>query len=379
IEKVQDPVTVVAESVVAEDAKVVSSGNQEEVAAEIIKEEAQKIVASEPEEVASVPAAPAVEAPVEPQVQQEIVQAQAESPPPTPEPVPEPPPPPPPPVEEKKPETPKLSAEEYGRILNLAGRQRMLSQKMSKEALFVLAGINPEVNKINLGKTRDLFVLTHKGLKEGSVELQLPETENKEILLQLATVEEIFEKLNPLFEKVISSGNLSQEDIGALQKDNLFLLKEMNQAVLMYEKEAGSVLQGDNTLTTIINLAGKQRMLSQKIAKEILFVYLNFNEDENQKALIETSKLFYKTLLGLKSGDGDLGLPGTTDSAILAQLDVIDNVWQNINPTIKTIEIMGNKGITRLEIAIIDALNPPLLVESNKAVVLFEQLAKSAQ
>jgi len=37
--------------------------------------------------------------------------------------------------------------------INLAGKQRMLTQKMSKEALFIAKGINVKANTEALGKT----------------------------------------------------------------------------------------------------------------------------------------------------------------------------------------------------------------------------------
>ena len=44
-----------------------------------------------------------------------------------------------------------------GKVINLAGRQRMLTQKMSKEMLFILAG---QDQKAALTKTKELFDTT---------------------------------------------------------------------------------------------------------------------------------------------------------------------------------------------------------------------------
>ena len=43
-----------------------------------------------------------------------------------------------------------VSNEQWGVIMNLSGRQRMLSQKMAKEALLATSGINAEENRKNL-------------------------------------------------------------------------------------------------------------------------------------------------------------------------------------------------------------------------------------
>ena len=57
--------------------------------------------------------------------------------------------------------------------VNISGRQRMLSQKMSKEALAISAGINEEANRASLGKTHALFQKSHSGLIKGDAALGL--------------------------------------------------------------------------------------------------------------------------------------------------------------------------------------------------------------
>ena len=46
---------------------------------------------------------------------------------------------------------------EFGAAINVAGRQRMLTQKMAKEALMVHLKIDEAKNKENLNKTMGLF------------------------------------------------------------------------------------------------------------------------------------------------------------------------------------------------------------------------------
>ena len=60
-----------------------------------------------------------------------------------------------------------VTASEYATVINLAGRQRMLTQKMSKEVLLVALGHDADANKANLRNTASLFDRTLKGLKDG--------------------------------------------------------------------------------------------------------------------------------------------------------------------------------------------------------------------
>jgi hypothetical protein len=47
--------------------------------------------------------------------------------------------------------------QQSGTVINLAGKQRMLTQKMSKEALFIAKGINVDANKASLEKNSSSF------------------------------------------------------------------------------------------------------------------------------------------------------------------------------------------------------------------------------
>ncbi|MCP4371929.1 MAG: chemotaxis protein, partial [Deltaproteobacteria bacterium] len=69
-----------------------------------------------------------------------------------------------------------------------------------------------------------------------------------------------------------------------------------------------SCLKKQSADGVVINLAGKQRMLTQKITKESLALSQGTGTKESLK---KTAELFDKTLKGLKSGDNELGLPPT--------------------------------------------------------------------
>lgn len=266
--------------------------------------------------------------------------------------------------------------EEYGAILNLSGKQRMLSQKMTKEALLVALGMEVDKNTSALSATASLFDTTLTGLKNGDSSLGLPPTENSEILKQLAVVETIWADFHPLIKKIIESKSVNKYDVSLLTEKNLPLLKEMNKAVGLYEKDAQkNGLKTDPGLATTINLSGKQRMLTQKMSKEFFLVALNHNTDENIINLQETSELFDKTLTGLIRGDDALGLNAVTEKSIANQLDIVDGLWHDFKEFIDEGIAYSGESIPGEIIQNIASNNVPLLKEMNKAVKLFEKQA----
>jgi len=250
-----------------------------------------------------------------------------------------------------------------GKMINLAGKQRMLTQKMSKEALLVAKGIDATANQANLKKTANLFDKTLKGLKNGDADLGLVKTEEADIVKQLDQVATLWANFKPLIDEV-AGGNAKADVLAKIAAGNLPLLKAMNKAVKMYEKSAGSTLSAE--MATAINLAGKQRMLTQKMTKELLLVANNIAADDNKANLAKTTALFSKTLTGLVKGDADLGLVGTKNADILAQLAVVEKLWAEYKEVLAKVDT-STEGLQKAA-----NVNLPLLKEMNKAVGMYK-------
>ncbi len=260
-----------------------------------------------------------------------------------------------------------ISKQEMGTVINLAGKQRMLTQKMSKEILLIAKGIDVEANKANLKKTADLFDRTLKGLVDGDAGLGLPKTTDQAILAQLAKVSALWAEFKPNVDAALN-GKIDEGVLKKVAAQNLPLLKEMNKAVQMYAKMSGSDL--DPAMATTINLAGKQRMLTQKMTKELLLVANGIDVEANKAALHKTVALFERTLKGLFDGDSELGLPGTKDPAIRKQLEVVQGLWAEYKPILDKVDT-SPEGLAKAA-----KLNLPLLKEMNKAVKMYEKSVK---
>ena len=249
--------------------------------------------------------------------------------------------------------------QQSGTVINLAGKQRMLTQKMSKEALFIAKGINAKANTENLKKTAELFDKTLKGLANGDESLKLPKTTDKDILAQLTKVSELWASLKPNIDKV-AEGKSDKATLEAIAKENLPLLKNMNEAVQMYAKASGSTLAPEMAKT--INLAGKQRMLTQKMTKELLLVANEINVKENSENVKKTGQLFESTLKDLTDK--------CKNEEIKKQLEVVAKLWGDYKVIIEKVDI-SEASLKKAE-----ELNIPLLKNMNKAVKMYEASIK---
>ncbi len=265
---------------------------------------------------------------------------------------------------------------EYGVVLNLSGKQRMLTQKMSKETMLVALGVDAGANLANLGKTSALFDKTLKGLRNGDTQLRLPVTNSKRILRQLDKIDAIWAEFYPVVKEIIASKSVTKEQVATVAAKNLPLLKAMNKAVGLYEKDAKKGgLKAAPGLAATLNLSGKQRMLTQKMSKEFLLIAYGHQLEDNKLNLLETFTLFERTLKGLRSGDETLSLPGTKPKHILDQLSVVDGLWIKFKPIVAFGAEPTTKSIPKDKIAQLAKSNLPLLREMNKAVGMYEKEA----
>ena len=127
-------------------------------------------------------------------------------------------------------------------VINLAGRQRMLSQKITKDILLFSQGVFPVEKVLN---TIDVFHQTLKALTYGGkapldlVQITfttLPAPETKAVVMQLKTVESIWSSFSEIAKRYLNEKKASS--LAYLKDNNVLLLQEMNRAVFLMDEEA---------------------------------------------------------------------------------------------------------------------------------------------
>ncbi len=255
-----------------------------------------------------------------------------------------------------------------GHVINLAGKQRMLTQEMSKESLLVALGIDKKQNLKNLKNTSALYDKTLNGFLNGEKSLDLKKA-GKKLQKQLANVKSIWTPFYANIQKITAGGILDKKALSHIVKNNEKLFNASHKSVLMFKDEKSFDNSIDSVMTQNIDLAGKQRMLTQKMTKEKLLVIGGMDVANNFKNLKTSVALFDKTLQGLMDGDKTLNLTGTTIIYLKEQLETVEDMWMKLKP------IYLKKKVSDKEISQIIKGNLPLLKEMDKAVKMFEDAA----
>ncbi len=127
------------------------------------------------------------------------------------------------------------SEQATGKLINMAGRQRMLTQKMTKEALALSKGVNSANQRNSLEDTKKLFEDSLANLKNGNILLDIPAPKNPQLIQQLSVVENLWAPFKQNIDAIISNPTDSTA-LNFLVSNNKELLKASNQAVSIMEK-----------------------------------------------------------------------------------------------------------------------------------------------
>ncbi len=135
----------------------------------------------------------------------------------------------------------------------------------------------------------------------------------------------------------------------------------------------GIIYNGMQADAATINIAGRQRMLSQRVAKEVLLV--NFGIEQST-AVSKTIDLFESSMNMLRNGDKARGISAPMNTEIQEQLEKVSTIWSQYRAGIQEllqIEILDPSNPRHSEL--IETLHqqaPYILKEMNKAVQLME-------
>ena len=124
----------------------------------------------------------------------------------------------------------------------------------------------------------------------------------------------------------------------------------------------------------VINIAGKQRMLTQKMSKNIFYIHYNSNKDfyELNSAVDE----FIAGLNTLRHGDQNKGISPVPTYIISSQLIEVTKLWEEFYENIQNFKLYTNSSLNR-KVELDDIVNtiyksnPTLLDNVDKLVTMY--------
>ncbi|WP_415922013.1 type IV pili methyl-accepting chemotaxis transducer N-terminal domain-containing protein [Tateyamaria sp. SN6-1] len=253
--------------------------------------------------------------------------------------------------------------------INLSGRQRMLTQRMTAAACLVMINVDRENRILVAQGAHGDFERALHGLVHGDPELNLLPTQSATVRAALAEVDVVWRELGPAVLQ-LSAGDLHTVVIGQILAENLPALRLSNAAVGEFVKLYGSS-DLDPALARAIDVAGRQRMLSQKMMKEACFVSAGLSPQENAAQLRETIQLFDASLQDLRQGDTDAGIAPPPTDAVAEQLETVAKAWVQYKSALNAVEPVVAIGDPRDQLAALAQQSDAILSAAHQAVLLY--------
>ena len=265
----------------------------------------------------------------------------------------------------------ELKKSDYSHIIAVVGAQRMTAQQMSKETILLALGQKNEDSierlKIWLGE----FDRTLNGLRDGDTELKLPATKNQNILERLNKIDELWSLFKSAVRQSIADGTVSRAGVAIVADLNVPLIQALDDLVkeIKVESATGHLV---SMLEAAMDISGEQRMLSQKITKEVLLIAYNHDVEIYKKRLNKSMATFETNLVSMIEGNFEIKLFPAPTPQIRGQLRRVQTVWDRFRPIVEGTAKTGK--ISPTDIQQVVGFNASLLKEMDKVLEMYGEL-----
>jgi hypothetical protein len=258
--------------------------------------------------------------------------------------------------------------------VNVAARQRMLTQRLAKSACFAAIGIDPAGHVAEVTADLKEFQKGQLTLEYGSVENGLMAEDDSAVVRSLQPVRELW----PTYASRLTA--VAGATVGgaapALQpmfETSLELLLRTDDALAILDDKYGDGLILRPGLSNAIVVAGRQRMLSEKMLKEVCLVAAGYDVAQMTRQLQGTIALFRSSDTQLRHRLRGLALGAEATARIAAQHDLVDALWREVEPVL--VAIADGRVPTPAELDRLAVQDAALLDSLDDLVQLYEAAA----
>eukprot|EP00931_Biecheleriopsis_adriatica_P113920 TRINITY_DN8919_c0_g1_i4.p1 TRINITY_DN8919_c0_g1~~TRINITY_DN8919_c0_g1_i4.p1 ORF type:complete len:673 (+),score=182.38 TRINITY_DN8919_c0_g1_i4:167-2020(+) len=249
-------------------------------------------------------------------------------------------------------------------LLNNAGKQRFLGQQVSQLFMQIANGVAVAESKVSLTVQMGVTSRHLRSLIEGSIANNIPAPPTQEIANQLLQAYDTWVNLEALLQTAVSS-DVTPGMVAVLYRLSAQILSEINSVVLMYEEACEA--NDPSVSAYLINIAGRQRMLYQKMSKEASMIAYGEHASDNWDLLNSTRAMFmdvhWKLLLGAPATDSTPALPKMTHRCFIQQMKTVADKYDSLQNAALNVA----RGDVQ-QIAQLITLNPEAFAAMNTAV-----------
>lgn len=257
--------------------------------------------------------------------------------------------------------------------IDYSGRLHMLSQRIAASTCNMEAGKESLISRGILAGSADELDRILNAVRNGNARMKIiGEEKNPRVLAVLGDIEDqwkpIRSNIRVTMERGAQPGSFALYDLWnePFRESSNLLVSE----IAAEYSDPADLLQRDAIL---VDLAGRQRMRTQKILKEACHIWKDGATDEEKVQLHTTLHVFDKTMNALRFGALGGFRPAQSET-ISTALEAMSSDWYDIRPTLLSVadgDPIDDAQITNIYLDLND-----LLLQSDRIVTLYSRYAK---
>lgn len=241
-------------------------------------------------------------------------------------------------------------------VINIAGKQRMLTQKISKNVFYLKHENN--LNFSDLDLSIEEFRKNLRDLRYGNAERGISAPANETILGQIKIVESLW---NPFYDNVARY----KEQLKRIVEKKKILFNYNDELLKLSDKIVKNMVKRQYSLE-YIDVSGRQRMLTQRMAYATMR-YLSSGDAKEIAKFKDSFDLYTKTIEDFKQATKE-------DTSVHNLVLQTENFWLGYSSQLY--EIIAMEQEVREVLENIYEQNVVVLQEMDNAVSLYENFAK---
>ena len=214
--------------------------------------------------------------------------------------------------------------------IRIAGQLRTLTQQVAAASCALTSDIAVEESHDVLEQATAAFDRYIVALKDGDEGLHILHPETRR--LTIADIDHVREEWNSIhsaIESILQDGH-DIESAHIIDDHNLKLLELTSILASDISSQYAHPFEISAADAMMIEIAGRQRMLTQKMAKDACEIWTGYHAEEAKEDLAQTMTIFETSLRALRFGMPEAGLQEAPNDTIRADLDHLLERWEII-------------------------------------------------
>lgn len=222
--------------------------------------------------------------------------------------------------------------------VNLSNKLSMLTQTIASASCRIDAGINPNQAVQDLAIARYDFNAILDGLENGGMALGIPAAERYAVVLKsIQSVRDQWAPVDTAADALINAGAGANSAAETIARTNLALLDATNILASDVTGKYSNPHELTQADAMALHIAGRQRMLSHRMAKEVCGIATNQATVGTTDDLSATVDMYQVSLNALRDGMVVAGVNPPPTKAIAGELEGVNEVWAANFPALTAI------------------------------------------